>query len=111
MKISHYEQLVRASATRRDLLKGGASAAVLAAISTGGLGALSRPAFAQGDLRTQLMQIPGVGKGQPGDADFQKVGELCLGPTKANVAEGEFAGVELTFFGINNQNLHNVLFR
>ena len=41
----------------------------------------------------------------------QKVGELCLGPTKANVAEGEFAGVELTFFGINNQNLHNVLFR
>ena len=32
-------------------------------------------------------------------------------PTKANVAEGEFAGVELTFMGLNNQNLHNVLFR
>ena len=31
--------------------------------------------------------------------------------TKANVAEGEFAGVELTFMGLNNQNLHNVLFR
>lgn len=111
MKVSDYERLVRASATRRDLLKGGASAAVLAAISGGGLGALSRPAFAQDDLRAQLLQIPGIGKGQPGDADFQKVGELCLGPTKANVAEGEFAGVELTFFGINNQNLHNVLFR
>ncbi len=25
--------------------------------------------------------------------------------------EGEFAGVELTFMGLNNQNLHNVLFR
>ena len=42
---------------------------------------------------------------------FQQVGELCLGATKANVKEGEFAGVELTFMGLNNQNLHNVLFR
>ena len=48
---------------------------------------------------------------RPGDADWQKVGELCLGATKANVAEGEFAGVELTFMGLNNQNLHNFLFR
>ena len=32
-------------------------------------------------------------------------------PTKANVKEGEFKGVELTFMGLNNQNLHNVLFR
>ena len=39
------------------------------------------------------------------------MGELCLGATKANVAEGEFAGVELTFLGLNNQNLHNFLFR
>ena len=31
--------------------------------------------------------------------------------TRANVAEGEFAGVELTFMGLNNQNLHNFLFR
>ena len=36
---------------------------------------------------------------------------MCLGATKANVKEGEFAGVELTFMGLNNQNLHNVLFR
>jgi len=62
-------------------------------------------------LRAQLLQIPGVGKGQPTDADFQKVGELTLGPTKANVAQGECAGVELTFMGLNNQNLHDVLFR
>ena len=34
-----------------------------------------------------------------------------MAPTKANVAEGEFAGVELTFMGLNNQNLHNFLFR
>ena len=36
---------------------------------------------------------------------------MCLGATKENVAEGEFAGVELTFMGLNNQNLHNFLFR
>ncbi|TIP55055.1 MAG: sugar ABC transporter substrate-binding protein, partial [Mesorhizobium sp.] len=49
--------------------------------------------------------------GQPTDADFQQVGELCMEATKANVKEGEFAGVQLTFMGLNNQNLHNVLFR
>jgi len=62
-------------------------------------------------LRAQLLQIPGVGKGSPTDADWQKVGELTLGPTKANVAQGECAGVELTFMGLNNQNLHDNLFR
>ena len=65
----------------------------------------------QANLRAEILKIPGVGKGQPTDADWQKVGELCLGATKANVKEGEFAGVELTFMGLNNQNLHNVLFR
>ena len=66
---------------------------------------------AQDNLRAQILKIPGVGKGSPTDADWQKVGELCLGATKANVEEGEFAGVELTFMGLNNQNLHNFLFR
>lgn len=111
MKVSHYERLIRAGATRRDLLKGAASLAAIAAVSGGTLGALTRPASAQEDLRAQLLQIPGVGQGSPTDADWQKVGELVLGATKANVAEGEFAGVELTFMGLNNQNLHNFLFR
>ncbi|TPO10085.1 sugar ABC transporter substrate-binding protein [Mesorhizobium sp. B1-1-5] len=111
MRVDLYEKLVRAGATRRDLLKGAASMAALAAASGTGLGALTRPAAAADDLRAKILQIPGVGKGQPTDADFQKVGELCLEATKANVKEGEFAGVELTFMGLNNQNLHNVLFR
>ena len=111
MKVSLYEQLVRAGATRRDLLKGAASVAALAAASTGTLGALTRQASAQDNLRAEILKIPGVGKGSPTDADWQKVGELCLGATKANVTEGEFAGVELTFMGLNNQNLHNLLFR
>jgi multiple sugar transport system substrate-binding protein len=111
MKVSHYEYLSRAGATRRDILKGAASVAALAAASGTGLAALTREASAQADLRAQILQIPGVGKGSPTDADWQKVGELCLGATKANVAEGEFAGVELTFMGLNNQNLHNLLFR
>ena len=52
-----------------------------------------------------------MGKGSPTDADWQKVGELTLGPTKANIAEGECKGVSLSFMGLNNQDLHNNLFR
>ncbi|UVK53284.1 sugar ABC transporter substrate-binding protein [Mesorhizobium sp. AR02] len=111
MRVDLYEKLVRAGATRRDILKGAASMAAIAAASGVGLGALTRPASAASELRSKILQIPGVGKGQPTDADFQKVGELCLEATKANVKQGEFAGVELTFMGLNNQNLHNVLFR
>lgn len=111
MKVGIYEQLMRAGATRRSLLKGAASMAALAAASTGTLGALTRQASAQDNLRAEILKIPGVGKGSPTDADWQKVGEMCLGATKASIKEGEFAGVELTFMGLNNQNLHNFLFR
>src|SRR6266550_1041203 len=94
---------------RRTVLKGAASAAALG--SAGGLGAFSERALAQDNLRARILQMPGVGKGAPTDADWQKVGELCLGPTKAHVKEGEFKGAELSFMGLNNQNLHNLLFR
>lgn len=107
MKPQIYEQLMRLQANRRSVLKG---AAIGALGATGALGAFSGSARAQ-DLRKELLQIPGVGKGSPTDADWQKVGELTLGATKQNVTEGEFAGVELTFMGLNNQNLHNLLFR
>ncbi len=94
---------------RRDVLKG---AAGLAALGVAGGGAtMPTPALAAGDFRKQLLQYPGVGKGSPTDADWQKVGEMCLGATKQNVAAGEFKGVQLTFMGLNNQNLHNLLFR
>jgi multiple sugar transport system substrate-binding protein len=109
MKVDLYNYAAGLSMSRRRLLQSAASAGGLAAL--GGLGLGAGPAAAQDDLRAQILQIPGVGMGSPTDADWQKVGELCLGPTKANVAEGEFAGVELTFMGLNNQNLHNVLFR
>ncbi len=111
MKVSLYNYLVRSGATRRDVLKGAASMAAVAAASSAGLGALAGGASAQDNVRAEILKIPGVGKGSPTDADWQKVGELCLGATKANVKEGEFAGVELTFMGLNNQNLHNFLFR
>jgi len=111
MRVDLYEKLMRAGASRRDVLKGAASMAAIAAASGAGLGAMTKPAAADDGLRAKILQIPGVGKGQPTDSDFQKVGELCLEATKANVKEGEFAGVELKFMGLNNQNLHNVLFR
>ena len=106
MKIELYNRMVM---NRRTWLKG--SAAVSAASMAGALGTLTTTAHAQDNVRAQMLQIPGVNKGSPTDADWQKVGELCLGPTKENVKEGEFKGVELTFMGINNQNLHNLLFR
>ncbi|NRP90401.1 hypothetical protein GFPCMMHI_06328 [Ensifer adhaerens] len=110
MKLEVYDALMRRQASRRDVLRGTASAAALMGVSSV-MGGLPARAFAADDVRAQILKIPGVGKGAPTDADWQKVGELCLGPTKANVKQGEFAGVELTFMGLNNQNLHNFLFR
>jgi multiple sugar transport system substrate-binding protein len=108
MKVEVYDRLLRLQAARRSVLKGTAGIGAAAA-----LGALGWPGrlLAQSDLRTQILQIPGVGMGSPTDGDWQQVGALCLDSTKANVAPGEFAGVELTFMGLNNQNLHNFLFR
>ena len=106
MKSELYDRMVM---NRRTWLKG--TAAVSAASATGSLGMLTTPASAADDLRAQILKIPGVGKGSPTDADWQKVGEMCLGATKASIKEGEFKGVELSFMGLNNQNLHNLLFR
>jgi len=108
VKVELYNHVVRSGLTRRRLLQGAASIGSLAAMA--GLG-VSRAALAQADVRAAILAIPGVGAGSPTDADWQKVGEMTLAATRANVAEGEFAGVELTFMGLNNQNLHNFLFR
>src|SRR4249920_1082791 len=102
MKIELYDLMM----SRRGMLMGSAALAAGAAVTA----SLPRQAAAQ-DLRAAILAIPGVGKGQPTDADWQKVGEMCLGPTKENVKQGEFAGVELSFMGLNNQNVHNILFR
>jgi multiple sugar transport system substrate-binding protein len=107
MKLEVYDRILRLN--RRAVLMGAAAASALGA--AGVLGTMTGAVRAQDNLRTQILKIPGVGKGQPTDADWQQVGELCLGPTKANVQQGEFSGVELSFMGLNNQNLHNLLFR
>ena len=105
-------RLVGPSTHRRTVLKGAAGVSAMALASSGTLAGLARGALAAGDsLRTELLKIPGVGVGSPTDADWQKVGELCLGLTRESVTEGEFQGIELTFMGLNNQNLHNLLFR
>jgi multiple sugar transport system substrate-binding protein len=108
MRVHVYEQLMAMQRSRRDVLKGAAGAAALAASSSV---LSSTPSFAEDSIVSQIMKIPGAGNGSPTDADWQKVGALCLGPTKANVKPGEFAGVEFSFMGLNNQNLHNFLFR
>lgn len=110
MKVDLYEHAVRVAMSRRRLLQGTAAVGSMAAM--GAMGELGvKAAAAQDNIRAEILKIPGVGAGSPTDADWQKVGELCLAATKANVAEGEFEGVELTFMGLNNQNLHNFLFR
>jgi multiple sugar transport system substrate-binding protein len=109
MKTDVYHRLLGWRTGRRSVLKG--TAGVGAAAALGAFGGWPGRVLAQSDLRTQILQIPGVGMGSPTDGDWQQVGALCLEPTKANVAAGEFAGVELTFMGLNNQNLHNFLFR
>ena len=111
MKKSLYEYAIAASkANRRTFLKGAAGAGAVAAMS-GGISSIASSAFAADDIRSAILKIPGVGVGSPTDADWQKVGEMTLGATKQNVKEGEFAGVTLNFMGLNNQNLHNMLFR
>lgn len=106
MKSHIYELAMQAS--RRQVLKGMAGATALAA-GAATLG--SFPKDARADFRADLLKIPGVGAGSPTDADWQKVGEMCLGATKESIKEGEFKGVELTFMGLNNQNQHNFLYR
>ena len=109
MKVEHYDAIVGAQMSRRKMLKGAASVGAMAAAG----GTFPSIAMAAGheNLRAEILKIPGVGQGSPTDADWQKIGEMTLGPTKERVAEGEFEGVELTFMGLNNQNLHNFLFR
>ncbi|WP_159585351.1 ABC transporter substrate-binding protein [Chelativorans xinjiangense] len=111
MKVHIYKRLMAMQASRRGILKGAAGAGALALGTTSGLGALARHASAQANVRAEILKIPGVGMGSPTDADWQRVGELCLDGTRATVEEGEFEGVQLTFMGLNNQNLHNFLFR
>ena len=113
MRVDIYNHLLRTGKiSRRNMLKG---MAATSAITAGAAitGASVRPAMADGhgNVRAEILKIPGVGAGSPGDAEWQQVGEMCLGPIKEIVEEGEFEGVELTFMGLNNQNLHNFLFR
>jgi multiple sugar transport system substrate-binding protein len=109
LKVNHYNAIIAKQMSRRAMLQGATSLGAVAAVSS----ALPKAASAggHGNIRAEILKIPGVGMGSPTDSDWQKVGEMVLGPTKERVAEGEFEGVELTFMGLNNQNLHNVLFR
>ena len=108
MKVDIYKKLMAMQASRRRVLQGAAALGATSMLS--GMPKIASAA-SHGSLRAEILKIPGVGAGSPTDTEWQKVGELCLGGTKDTVNQGEFAGVELTFMGLNNQNLHNFLFR
>ena len=98
--------------SRRKFVKNTATVAAGTGAIAAGIGVLGKKAVAGShSLRRDILKIPGVGMGSPTDSDWQKVGEMCLGPTKERVSRGEFKGINLTFMGLNNQNLHNFLFR
>ncbi|PWJ21905.1 extracellular solute-binding protein [Jannaschia seohaensis] len=114
MKTHIYEHMLRhGKISRRGVLRGATATGGLAALGglSAGLGAGAAHADAHAALRAQILQIPGVGMGSPTDADWQRVGELCLGTTRERFEPGAFEGVELTFMGLNNQGQHNILFR
>jgi multiple sugar transport system substrate-binding protein len=91
------------------------------ALAAGALGTsgLTRGAIAGNDiistdrkaLRSAILKIPGLGKGSPTPADWQKVGELCLSGAKPHMQRDAFKGIELTFLGLNGQSSHNALLR
>ena len=92
--------------TRRRFIKDSAMAAAgvsaLAVGTSSGLSLLTREAWAQSNLRSEILKIPGVGKGSPTDSDWQKVGAMCLGSTKSNVSEDEFKGVKRSYIPMHS---------
>ena len=111
MKTQDYDRLLAMQTSRRNVLKGaGATAATLGA--AGVLGTFSGSARAQGNLRGGTPADPGRRQRLARRTPIgRRSASSASAPTKANVKEGEFKGVELTFMGLNNQNLHNLLFR
>jgi multiple sugar transport system substrate-binding protein len=93
--------------SRRTVLKR-ATGAAAAMYATGLVGKSYQRARAQDDIRAQILQIPGAG-GSPTEQDMQRVGELTLNTSR--VTQGAFSGQKLTFLGLNNAGLHNLVFR
>ena len=107
MKIEHFNRLMAVQASRRNVLKGAASVGAMTA-----LGPLSGARLRAGRTSApRSCRSPASAPASRPMPTGRKSASSASAPTKANVAEGEFAGVELTFMGLNNQNLHNVLFR
>ena len=93
MKSTTIDRLVALQASRRALSKGAAgSRRAGARLGRRARRPRSGRRAPRTSLRAEILKIPGVGMGSPTDADWQKVGEMCLGGTKATVQEGEFAG-------------------
>jgi multiple sugar transport system substrate-binding protein len=102
-------RILRKPVDRRTVLKAATGAA--AGLYAWGIpGKSYQRALAQESVVQQILAIPGAGA-QWTEADLRKVGELVLEPTKANVQPGEFQGQQLTFLGLNNAGLHNLVFR
>ena len=91
MKVELYNYIRAAQKmNRRQMLKGTAAVGAMAMMPKG-----AAMAAAHGSVRAEILKIPGVGAGSPTDSDWQKVGELCLGATKENVAAFEARRAEL----------------
>jgi multiple sugar transport system substrate-binding protein len=102
-------RILRKATDRRTVLKA-ATGAAAGLYGWGIPGKSYQRALAQESIVKQILAIPGPGS-DPSEADMQRIGELILEPTKANVQPGEFKGQQLTFLGLNNNGVHNLIFR
>ena len=109
VRIAMSHRILRTSANRRTVLKA-ATGAAAGFYAWGVPGKSYQRALAQESVIQQILAIPGAGS-EPTEADMQRVGEMILEPTKANVQPGEFQGQRLTFLGLNNAGKHNLVFR
>ena len=110
MKQQEHDQHSLMRPNRRTVLKGAASAAALG--TTGALGTFSDVALRAGQsARQNPARFRASARARRPTPTGRRSASCASAPTKANVKEGEFKGVELSFMGLNNQNLHNLLFR
>ena len=111
MKVGLYNELVRAGATRRDILKGAASMAAIAAASGAGLGALTRPASAQTSCARRFCRSPVSARAsRPMPISRRSVNSASRRPRPTSRKANSPASNSPSWAS-TTRTLHNVLFR
>jgi multiple sugar transport system substrate-binding protein len=84
VKVELYNQMVRGKMSRRNVLKGAASAGALAAMG----GAVPAFAGSHSSLRAEILKVPGVGMGSPHGCRLAKSWRNVLRPNERTGCRG-----------------------